>query len=351
MKHFILPMVALLLFISCNNDNGTNTNTSQNSVAIPNNLQFTKMGSFGQSHSFGMVGSISQNALFFAQTININGLPCPNGGRPTSIKKFDLTTNTLTSHYHCTPDKFISKELTIINNKIYCIGSDTASEFNFDINQAPYTKNILKETVTPEQFNSGEAYWSRHGITSHNDDIFIFGGHSLKEEAFYPGNNSKKVFKYNTTSKAISFETTMPESLYFADGEIVNNKLYIFGGIPKWGDNYQPQDIIHIYDLSIGSWNTQQLPKPLEHTFTDRYNGLIFVGGGSSFKNLPNANNINFLGYFNPINNITKEINCTFSPPLNEKRFFQGMTIVENKIYIVASENDQENHIYVANLN
>ena len=349
MKHILLPMVALLLFISCNNDNDTNTNTSQNSVVIPNNLQFTKIGDFDDSDDFGMEGSESQNALYFTQLLLINGLPCPNGGNASGIKKFDLNTNTLTKHYHCTFNPFQTRELAFVNDKLFGIGSHSVLEYNTDITNTPVQKNILKETVTLEQYGNG-ANWKRQGITAHNNDIYIFGGHEL-QSMHLPTITSNKVFKYNTITKTISHEATMPGSKYFADGEIVNNKLFIFGGILKWEDNYQVQDLIYIYDLTNGTWDTKQLPKPLEHTFTDRYNNLIFIGGGSAFNNLPNSNNVNFLGYFNPNNNITKEINCSFIPVLNEKRFFKGMTIVGNKIYVVTSEYGKENHIYVANLN
>ena len=350
MKHILLPMVALLLFISCTKDNSS---SDSNTNGIQNNLQFTKIGSFSGAPFFGIEGSEAANALFFAHSSNDNSPCSPNIHlMPEFMEKFDLSTNTMSKYTHCIENKWKSKAMTIIGDKLFCLGSHYVCEYSFDVSQVPTEKNILVETISNPQPNS-YANWTRHAVTALNNDIYIFGGHET--DFGVPDIHSRKVFKYNTLSKSIQTITTLPSDKYNADGEIINNKLYVFGGTEKFSPDPSnlPQDHIYIYDLASDSWETKQLPKKVFNTFTDTYSSMIIIGAGKTPSWNTNLDSLgdNFLGVFNPSNNTTTEINCTFSPVLSEKSHYVSLTIVGNKIYLVTCKNDGINHIYAANLN
>ena len=100
-----------------------------------------------------------------------------------------------------------------------------------------------------------------------------------------------------TETSSYDIIATMPNAKTWASGEIVNNKLYIFGGQAEWL-NTRAQSSIFIYDFADESFTTLELPEIISRSFTAVHGDKILVAGliGLDIIN-PDYGGV-FLGYF-----------------------------------------------------
>ena len=130
-----------------------------------------------------------------------------------------------------------------------------------------YDINFEKEPTTVEHGLS----LSRFGSALYEGDIYIWGG-DLNDQ------DSDKIKKWNEGSGTFETVATLPARKAGAHGEVIDDKLYIFGGQEHWILE-PPNDVIFIYDFNTGVTETANLPQEVFRTFTDVYEGKIFIAG------------------------------------------------------------------------
>ena len=281
------------------------------------------------SGSAGLLASHRWNSLYFAtrdRTATSNSVE--------KIQQYSLATTEFTTSLFIKND-FVSKEVQFIDGNLVIIGGQFVNT---------YTPGLAPE---PQSVTHGLKL-TRHGSATVNNDLFVFGG-DLDEMT------GDKMYRWNSSSASFTEIATMPAPRYYADGEIVHDKLYIFGGHSSFNNITPSEQTIFVYDLKTNSWKTTlQMPVALSNTFTARYGNLIYVGGyievdadadGRAESREP------YIGAFNVLDGSFTKVSTNLSAT-DMNRILQ-LTILDDKVYIIYEIFTGTNYEYslqVANL-
>ena len=274
----------------------------------------------------GMIGSYSDNSLFV-----VTREDALNDGNenPERIIKFDLETNSVTENLFFNGD-FVSKQLHIINNQLVVIGGQYVNTYNLDFAGNP-TSTLHGLSLT------------RFGMSVQGDDAFIVGGDLNTDPNTGEYLDPEKIYKWNIPNQSLSFVADLPEGRYGARSAVVNDKLYVFGGVVQWLVS-EAQNTIYIYDTETGAIEEQQMTSVAEYTYVDKFQNLIYVGSRTDIDD-PNGDFVSrdfFLGSFNTENNTYQEIstNLPTDDPFNA---IHGLCVFNNKIYVLFGAFGEEN--------
>jgi hypothetical protein len=326
-----------IAFFSCQNDSEVETETNeppfasgltfQNLIDIPpTNYYVDQMVGFlaNESNNSLYISSRSQN-LLQSETI-----------RKLNLNNLNLTTKNTTSA------DFATKRNHIYNNKLYVFGGDYYNRYDLDLNED------LIGTSYSEQRS-----FTRQGTCIQDNNLYIIGG-------FLGGivipNYDKKILKLNLASDAIEEVATMQKNRWGASAELVNNKIYTFFGsevlsLPEEG--YILHNDIQIYDLTTNTFQNIAIENNIYRSFTAKYHNYIFVAGtkvmNSSEGNVTPIDS--YFGYFDTTTNTLHEIeifteNNTYSFP-----YICEIEIMNNKIYALMRNSENNYSVQVANLN
>ena len=258
----------------------------------------------------GFKGSISQDALFLT---NYNS---PIDQRDVSAFRFDLSTNVVSNFtYNQEDHPWINLE--IINDRIYNVGGSFYQEFNFNFDSL-----LGNDEITNSMWDFGSA--------AQDDEIYLFCG-SLTSSSL------NEVGKYSIDNGNVNIIGSLPSKKNLGDGEIINNKLYIFGGnfidfAPTYDD--------FIFDLSTGETEIMTTSIRLGFTSTSVVENLIYVGGMTSedFNNDGVGDSFDpYLKVFNTLSNTSTEIALNFDLLENER--LDKLWATEDFIYLVLTHN------------
>lgn len=262
----------------------------------------------------GFTGTISQNSLFL-----INPVWNPSNGQ-TRAFKFDLNTNSLSSFTYSQEFAFWNN-LDIIEDKIYNTAGSSYQIFDLD----------FEAVLDNVEITNSQALFGAAGL---DEDIYLFGG-------WLDTHDSSQIGIYRTGSNQVQIIGNLSDFRSdFTDGEIVNNKLYIFGGntgefLPSY-DNY-------IFDITTESIEVFSSPTRRVFTSTVTVENLIYVGGMTEedFNNdgVPDSFNP-FLEVYNIQNNISSPITINFE--LLEGERLYRLWASEDFIYLVLSQNQTD---------
>lgn len=114
---------------------------------------------------------------------------------------------------------------------------------------------------------------------THSDSIYILGG-------LHPnGSASEYISAVDVYIPATNTWDTAKTELPFPSGNmnacLIDNKIYVMGGVHVTDDAPQSFDSLYIYDIQSNSWKTgQSLPIALCSFGADTINGKIYVVGG-----------------------------------------------------------------------
>lgn len=262
---------------------------------------------FSLRQATGFLGSAEQNAIYVAHR-EVNPR---TGFLSEKVIRYDLETGTAVFRYFDRED-FITKRLHIRNDELIVIGGSFLNTYTLDL-EDNLTNVIHGLSLT------------RFGSALYNDDIYVWGGDINAE-------NSDKVYRWNESDQAFDVVATLPGPKAWAEGEIVNGQLYIFGGRDEF-ESENIQDEIYIVNLTTGTTAIQRLPGPVSRTFTVDNGGVIYVSGQTSDSD-PSTQDFNiFFGIYNPSLGLFNE----FTTNLNDDGFLSvnAMTHIDNKIYVL----------------
>lgn len=295
---------------------------------IPTKINFKEIGSYDvtsrESNVIGLKASNVTNTLYLGFRGPI-GTPQDNcEQRQEDIVAFDLKNKTFTPNLLCQPSNFISREIEIIDGSLMSIASNSINTYDLNFNDTP-SFDEFEETLT------------RHGSASTQKYVYII---SSRLNTTNDNSVSDNLWVYDTESRLILSLYKLPIPKVWADAEIVDSKLYIFGGVESFPSDtiaLGSKDIL-VFNLQTLEWDTLSMPKAINDTFAGRYKNFIFVGGNTPVDNDGDGisdGDESFLGVFNTESDVLSEVNYEFdgTPPANG--IFRQLTVLNNKLYLI----------------
>jgi len=332
LRNLFFVCIAASAFYSCSVEPSSNENdetaidTSRNILSFNELFAFTSDG----DHFLGMGMSISEgeNAIYIAHRKLVTS------NTDERMLKYQIDTDNLTG-YGFDHSDLVTKEIEIIGNDVFLVGGSVINRYRTEVDLDP--KSVPHER---------ELY--RYGATSNNDNLYVIGGGNTIVENDNGGDSvdANLILKYNTTVEKFETEAVMPNRKFYADGSILNDKMYVFGGAEDL--NALGTNDIYIYDMVSGSFDTSyQLPKNVMHTFTSTVDGLIFVGGSrwldtsdndASFDDIDHFES--FLGYFDTATNQFTEIDLPFTDV--NRNTLQQIAVNGDNLYVIYGDTENQ---------
>ena len=304
--------------------------TSADYAQVPNEpLSFSQAFSYPSNavNGFapGMVGSNSSNSIFIVT--REGDMRGASDISPERVTRLDISNNSLTDQLFFQSD-FVSKQLHIIDNQLKVVGGQFINTYGPDLQSEPESASY-----------DGQIFLSRHGSAVIDDEIYIVGG-SLGDTQ----NIGDEIFKWDDINNTLTTIATMPETRSGARAEVVQNKLYIFGGTDvAFGTD--AKNTIYIYDFETETITTENMPTALHFTYTGKHENLIFIGGQSkSYTDdadadgnpdgfLTEIDNEPFVGVYNTENGEFTELDTNLTSP--ESETIHSMAVISGQLYIL----------------
>jgi Kelch motif protein len=275
---------------------------------IPQSLRFselTEIKGYNFTQAIGFQGSKSLQSIYMANRQEEN----PPDFQVERLYRYDLLDGSTTVLFNPIID-FISKEIQIVNGQLLVMGSQYVSTYEFDLSKPPMAVANGKK-------------FTRHGSAQLDGEIYVYGGD-------LNGIDSDKIQRWNVASSAFEYLATMPGPKSYAGGEIVDGKLYVFGGQQQFQGTLQ-EDIIYVYNFAEDSFATLNLPQALYRSYTAQVGSLIYVAG--HINPTGNDNTDIFFGVFNTQDNNFREIGIDLTDAGSASIW--ALTAVGNDLYVV----------------
>lgn len=290
-------------------------------------LQFTELFTFESdaiaNSAPGMMGSMADNSLFIAtRETQVDGV-FVNSER---VIKFDLDTETVTERLNNNSD-FVSKQLHIINGQLTVVGAQRINSYGLDIGTNPVPSQDYATLLGFQNFGL-----SRFGSAVLGNDVYLVGGEL--DNTF-----TNRIFRFNTAEESISEFATMPEARFGARAEIVNNKLYIFGGSEEFLSP-PAKNTIYSYNIESGELATANMPQGLILSYTAKVENLIYVAGRMDIFEGNTLTDIGFyLAVYDTVTGTFTELNSNLESP--EFETIHAMAVLADKLYVIFGQTEE----------
>ena len=209
----------------------------------------------------------------------------------------------------------------VVNDKIYVIGGTDST-----------TVGGRKSISTVREYDPYHAKWTtkspmniarrNHSSEVVNNKIYVFGGFSENDD------HLSSVEEYNTLTDRWTIKKNMPATRTFAGTTSIDNRIYLYGG--RRNDEGSITKIMEMYDVNQNTWTTKSsLPEGIWFTDGVLINGKIHI--------------ISYDDYivYDPDND-----NWSSLPSYNEDPNFFGNCknlLIDNKIFVI---NDDKFYSY-----
>tara|TARA_R110001632_G_scaffold162967_3_gene281411 strand:- start:2682 stop:4139 length:1458 start_codon:yes stop_codon:yes gene_type:complete len=258
--------------------------------------------------------SRASNSLFITNRDDLTGI-----GSQQAFK-YNLETAALQEIEFVTPD-FASKQIEFVDEKIASVGGNVFQSFDYDFTAPP----------VEYQLDNGAALINI-GSAAQDDRLYVFGG-------LISRSSNANISSFSLTDTATNFLAALPTEKENSDGEIVDNKLYIFGGY-KFSEYFDGTSEIYIYDLVTQEIETRTLPTPLIDTYTSTVGHLIYVGGRKPFDSDTDGvfdSYVPFLGVYNTLDDSFSQVNL--NNPIPDTEVITHLQVDGDNAYLVTSQN------------
>ncbi len=333
LKNYLFLVISILVLISCNSENDELTKEECFIPSNIDNLQFNELFRFsyaGNIKTIGLLVSKNNNSIYISYR-------SPEFRRGERVIKYQLDTDSSIT-YDLDQSSLVTKEMEIINNRLLVVGGEHINSYPLDLNEIPRS-NLHSKMLT------------RYGTAVYNNNIYIAGG-DLNQGS--PEGNL--ILKYDFPSKKFITEAIMPVKKIWADAEVVEGKMYIFGGAPSFTEDNGTNDIL-IYDFLTKTFDESlSLPTDVTDTFITKCGNLIYVAGKRfiPLQGFPGSVSEykSFLGIFNTTDNSFREVTI----PFNDEGDFsiQQIGVLDTKLFVIYGDNrlpSDEFSVQVAELN
>lgn len=263
----------------------------------------------------GLIGSYSDNSLFL---VHRDDTQATSEGSPERILKYNLTDGTQTENLYYQSD-FVTKRLNIIDNQLIAFGGQNVNTYDSDFASTPIT------------FNHG-LLLTRFGLAVQDDFAFVVGSDFTTAE---PLNSAITRFNYLTNELEVLGELPVPR--FHAGTELVNNKIYIFGGRNSFVNDIADSDA-YIYDIETGSIDTFNLPEAAHNTYAARVENLIYVAYETRIEigepgTFDDNRNINF-GVYNTLDGSFTVVSDNLDDT-DDSSTVHAITIFNGRLYVI----------------
>lgn len=259
------PLIIAVLFLSCNKDE---------EPVVPNYLEFQQIdeisGAF-LTQATGFFGSSEENALY----ISFRDLNPDTQFQGERVSKLDLESFEMTTSYFDQTD-FITKQVHITDDRLMVVGGQFINLYNKSLSSSPIS---IQHGLTITRF----------GTAIYNNDLYLWGGDL--NQLF-----SDIIYRWNDKTESFEFAGALPKATTWAHGEVVGDRIYIFGGQEEF-QNTPTSDQLLIFDLTDTLTASLDLPQQMFRTFTSVQGDFIYVAG--QLENDIDENDLDFtLGVF-----------------------------------------------------
>ena len=267
----------------------------------------------------GMTGSYTDNSIFIATRED-------ELSYSDRILKFNLDTSNITETLFDSGD-YATKRIHVIESQLLVIGGQYITAYTLDLSGGDPTSVSHGKTLT------------RFGTTTLNDNVYIIGGDLNNIEA-------EKIFSWNIETNTLADFSLLPEFKFGADGTIVNDNLYVFGGTITYPPSASPSSTT-AYKININNPSnveTFQIEQAIDIAFVEKFQNLIYVAGQIYTKDENNEviSNNPTVGVYNTLDNTYQELSTNLNNTSGFETIHQ-MCILNGKMYIIYGESGVDN--------
>lgn len=310
----------------------------QDYLQAPQNLQTTSLLFELPSTSLwaGMKYSRSNKILF----VNTPTLPWVTNNLEIRTAAYNTTTEVLTTNQFLETNDHPWTNLEVINDVVYNVGG--AKIQTFDTSFGMPTSEFVIDIPGPGPLVL------EYGSSSVDGDIYIFGGTLSTNDfseigVFTPG-----------TQNTVEILTALPVKMPFADGEVVGDILYVFGGRLGVENGANPNN--YKYNLVTGELSSFEMPVSISFTSTAVVQNLIYVAGRRSLDTDGDGSSDSLKSYLAVYDTVTgsfTEIPLDFITNPNEHIYKVDAT--EDTIYMgfwnnISSSDDDSFRVYASDI-
>jgi len=262
----------------------------------------------------GLIGSYSENSLFL---VHRDDTQSDGTANPERILKYNFSDGTQTENLFFQSD-FVTKRLNIIDNQLIAFGGQYANTYDIALGAAPESS-----------FNHG-LFLTRFGLAVQDDNAFIIG-------TDFSTTANSNITRYNYLTDALDVLGTLPVARFHAGTELINNKIYIFGGRDDFSGDLAFTESF-IYDLETGSTSSFDIPEAAYNTYASKVENLIYVAYETRVEaGEPGAfdddRNINF-GVYDTLDNSFTVLTDNLDDS-DDRSTIHAITIFNGKLYVV----------------
>lgn len=304
MKHLPFFTCLLILFTSC---------LSHDDSALPAHFDFQSLGVIDADFldmGSGMMGSSSENLLYIAHRSQ-------RDGSIEKITRFNLSDNTVTARTYGGAD-FVTKRIHEFGDKLIVVGGSIINTYDRDIFEAPVSVRHGQRLT-------------RFGSFMYEDELYIYGGD-------LDGVDADKIKKWNPVDSTFQTVGTLPEPRFWTNGQVVGDRLYIFGGMQVFQGNDFGEKEIYKVDLQDFSVESLRLPEDYNRTFTATIGTNIFVVG-QVWKDTGDI--ATRVGIFDTLDDSFREV--TFNLNDVDVSSVYGLASVGNRLYAIYGDSVDRN--------
>ena len=263
----------------------------------------------------GMKYSRANNTLF----VNTPTLPWVTNNFEIRTAAYNTSTEVLTTNQFLETDDHPWTNLEVINDVVYNVGGEKIQTFDTSFGVPTSEFNIDIPGPGPLALE--------YGSSSIDGDIYIFGG-TLSTFDF----SEIGVFRPGVQN-TVEVLTTLPVRMPYADGEIIGDILYVFGGFQGVETGSNPNNFK--YNLVTGELSAFEMPVSISFTSTAVVQNLIYVAGRRQIDTTGNGNSDtlkSYLGVYDTTTGTFTEIPLDFITDDDEHIYKVDAT--ENFIYM-----------------
>lgn len=277
----------------------------------------------------GMKYSRANNTLF----VNTPTLPWVTNNLEIRTAAYNTMTEVLTTNQFLETNDHPWTNLEVINDVVYNVGGEKIQTFDTSFGVPTSEFNIDIPGPGPLALE--------YGSSSIDGDIYIFGG-TLSTFDF----SEIGVFRPGVQN-TVEVLTTLPVRMPYADGEIIGDILYVFGGFQGVETGSNPNNFK--YNLVTGELSSFEMPVSISFTSTAVVQNLIYVAGRRSIDNDLKS----YLGVYDTITGTFTEIPLDFIT--NPEEHIYKVDATEDTIYMgfwnrVSGSDDDSFRVYASDI-
>ncbi len=320
--------------------------TADDYQSATTSLNFSELATIPQEFGFlehfnsaDVVVSNANNSLYIVYSTDFFVNPDGDTPRAEGVIRYDFNSNTFNNNIYHNAD-FFTKRAHVDLGGLYTSGSQFYNTYtDLDIPSNPDTV-FYNELL--------DYFFVRHDIVSYNNETYLLGGNPIHQGEPNPFN---AVLKYNpSTAETLTQIASLPNPKAHAASELVDGKVYTFGGTYSFGTVETAETLCYIYDIDSNTFDSFNIPQALAFSFTTSIENIIYVAGQILVLD-PETNSIvdrnAYLGAYDTETNEFTEIAHNLDDSDTFSRI-SGIAAANGKLYVVyQNSNDPDNENYV----